>query len=196
MQRPWIHSLRPTACTARRHLVHFPPDDLGSPCPWDVDTAPYAMYSAKNVRMRGVVVCAVMSFVFLCSCSLRTPWRRCEDWLGTPSRRSRVCSRVSTLSTVACALDEASACRRCRIHPCSFWRDSRTLVVISSTSVIASPSCVSYAAAEASRSAWRSASSRHVIGTVVMARRGRAPSAGAQARGARAGPPTATARGG
>src|SRR5262245_2919207 len=102
--------------------------------------------------MRGVVVCAVMSFVFLCSGCSCPPWAPREGVLNVPSWRTCPCGCRVVLADVACALSAASACRR----------------------GIASPSCVSYAAAEASRSAWRSASGRHVIGTVVMARRGRA----------------------
>ena len=43
-----------------------------------------------------------------------------------------------------------------------------------SASGIASPYCAAYAAAEASTSAWRSASSRQVTGTIVLDTRGRA----------------------
>src|SRR5712691_12239640 len=105
------------ACTARRNLVHFHPDDLGSPCPWDVDRAPCAIYSAKNVRMRGVVVCGVLSSVFLCSGCSCPPWVPRESVLNAPSWRSCPCGCLVALSGVACALGKSSACRRCRIQP-------------------------------------------------------------------------------
>src|SRR5262249_6624097 len=60
------------------------PDDLGSVYPWDVDRAPCAIHSAKNFRMRGVVVSAVSSSVCLgsgCSCP---PCVACEGVLHAP----------------------------------------------------------------------------------------------------------------
>src|SRR6266446_8937450 len=85
VQRAWGHSSRPMACTARRHLVYFPPDDLGSVCPWDVDRAPCAIHSGKNFRMRGVVLSAVISSVFLCSCGSSPPWVPRAGMLHAPA---------------------------------------------------------------------------------------------------------------
>ena len=115
-----------------------------------------------------------MAFVVLSSCGSCALWVPRYGWLRTPSRLSCPGGYPVVLSGAVRVCGALSACRRCRVQPWSFWRYSRTMVVINSASGIASPYCVSYAAAEASTSAWRSASSRQVTGTMVLDTRGRA----------------------
>ena len=47
--------------------LYFVTDDLGSFWPWDALEAPYASYSAKHVRMRGLVFSVRLSSIFLCA---------------------------------------------------------------------------------------------------------------------------------
>src|SRR5713101_3401761 len=54
------------ACTARRNLVHFCPDDLGSPCPWDAHS-PVCAIPPRTYA------CGALLFLRLCHPSFSLP---------------------------------------------------------------------------------------------------------------------------
>ena len=73
---------------AARSAILIAIDDLGSSWPWDASKPRMRVYSAKNVRMRGVVFSAGLSsvFPFFLSLSSSSVWPQA----GAALRRGRV----------------------------------------------------------------------------------------------------------